>query len=315
MFRMHSAAMDHTPTSSDSSSLAVSTMPERIWLPIGVGLLVLFVPTLVRLFTVMWDSADVGHAPIILVLSLWLMHDRWNDMMRDSAGHIHSTLERIVGWVLLAGGLLCYLVGRAVNIIPMEMGSFIILAGALLLVVRGTKALKRLWFPLFFMLFMIPLPGPLVSMLTLPMKMAVSAATEWLLYALDFPISRTGVILQIGPYQLLVADACAGLQTLLTLEALGMFYMNLMRHNSPFRNIMLGILIVPISFAANVIRVCTLVLVTFYLGDEAGQGFLHGFAGMVLFVSALLLILSIDNLLQKIVKWHAARLPAGEVPS
>ena len=60
----------------------------------------------------------------------------------------------------------------------------------------------------------------------------------------------------------------------------------------------LAILIVPISFTANVIRVMSLSLITYHFGDEAGQGFLHGFAGMVLFLSALLLIIGFDTLLQ-----------------
>ena len=67
---------------------------------------------------------------------------------------------------------------------------------------------------------------------------------------------------------------------------MGLFYMNLVRHTSVFRNMTLAILIIPISFTANVIRVIVLTLITFYFGDAAGQGFMHGFAGMVLFVSA-----------------------------
>jgi exosortase len=137
--------------------------------------------------------------------------------------------------------------------------------------------------------------------------MAVSWATEHLLFAAGYPISRSGVILQIGQYQLLVADACAGLQTLLTLEALGLFYLNLMRHPSAFRNIGLALFIIPISFSANVIRVMTLTLITYYFGDAAGQGFLHGFAGMVLFITALVLILSVDSSLQ----WYLRRREAG----
>jgi exosortase/archaeosortase family protein len=57
-------------------------------------------------------------------------------------------------------------------------------------------------------------------------------------------------------------------------------------------------LIVPISFTANCIRVIFLALLTYHFGDEVGQGFLHGFAGIVLFVVALLLIISIDSLLR-----------------
>ena len=294
-----------------AGSMAGSSRPEGIWLPIGIGMLILYVPTLYSLFTVIWSSAEVGHTPIILALALWLRVDRWSAMMQVSSERPGNGIDRAIGWFVLAVGLLSYLVGRSVNIVPLEMGSFIVVTAALLLIVRGRAALQLQWFPLFFLLFMIPLPGPLVSMLTLPMKMAVSSTTETILYALNFPISRSGVILQIGPYQLLVADACAGLQTLLTLEALGMFYMNLMRHNSAFRNITLGILIVPISFLANVIRVCALTLLTYYLGDEAGQGFLHGFAGIVLFLTALVLILGIDTLLQRLVKVRD-RVPTGE---
>ena len=106
---------------------------------------------------------------------------------------------------------------------------------------------------------------------------------------------------------LLVADACAGLHTLLTLEALGLLYLNLVRRDSLFRNVGLAILIVPISFTANVIRVMALSLITYHFGDAAGQGFLHGFAGMVLFLSALLLIISVDTLLQNIERFRARR--------
>jgi exosortase/archaeosortase family protein len=115
----------------------------------------------------------------------------------------------------------------------------------------------------------------------MPMKMAVSYAAENILFAVGYPIARTGVVLQIGQYQLLVADACAGLHTLFTLEALGLLYLNIVRHESLFRNVALAILIVPISFTANVIRVMTLTLITYHLGDAAGQGFLHGFAGFL----------------------------------
>lgn len=47
-----------------------------------------------------------------------------------------------------------------------------------------------------------------------------------------------------------------------------------------------------------IIRVIVLTLITYHFGDEAGQGFLHGFAGMVLFISALILIIGVDSMLR-----------------
>lgn len=267
-----------------------------------LGAAALYVPTLYDLSGGLWASEEQAHGPIILVLALWLLYRLWPDMMAKSGGKPSP----VAGWVVFVVGLLLYITGRSQEIMAFEMGSFIWVLAGVLLVKHGASALKVVWFPLFFLLFMIPLPGTIVIVLTMPMKMAVSYVTENILFWAGYPIARNGVILQIGQYQLLVADACAGLQTLLTLESLGLFYLNVVRHTSVFRNVVLAILIVPISFAANVIRVIALTLITYYFGDEAGQGFLHGFAGMILFLSALMLILAADTLLQLMVKKRAA---------
>jgi exosortase B len=278
-----------------------ATMPE--WWPILLGMMVMYLPTFYDLFTGLWATEEQMHGPVIFALSIWLAHRLWPRMVEKSAGKTAS----IAGWTVFVMALLFYIIGRSQQIILFEMSSLILVLASILLIKRGSIALKVMWFPLFFMLFMIPLPATVVIVFTMPMKMAVSYVTEHVLYWANYPIARNGVILQIGQYQLLVADACAGLQTLLTLESLGLFYLNVVRHTSVFRNVTLAILIVPISFTANVIRVITLTLITYYFGDAAGQGFLHGFAGMVLFLSALFLILSVDSLLQYIVKLRSAK--------
>lgn len=272
-----------------------SAWPE--WWPVWLGLALLFLPTFADLFTGAWIGEEQGHGPMIFALALWLIYRKWHEVAQLPPASSSA------GWAVLAVGLALYLLGRSQHILMFEIGAILVVLAAVVLVKRGSRALRILWFPFFFMLFMVPLPSELVAALTMPMKMAVSWATEHLLFAAGYPIGRSGVVLQIGQYQLLVADACAGLQTLLTLEALGLFYLNLMRHPSAIRNVGLALLIIPISFCANVVRVIVLTLVTYYLGDAAGQGFLHGFAGMVLFVTALALILAVDSSLQ----WAARR--------
>lgn len=264
------------------------------YLPIMVGLALLYLPSLHDLFTGIWAEDEQFHGPIVLVISLWLLQRNWAKMEAASQGEQTSAW----GWPLVVIALLLYALGRSQAIGIFEVGSVIWLLAGLLLLLRGGRALKAQWFALFFMLFMVPLPAQVVDLVTMPMKMAVSYVAENVLYLAGYPIGRNGVVLQIGQYMLLVADACAGLHTLLTLEALGLLYLNLVRRDSLFRNITLAVLIVPISFTANVIRVMALSLITYHFGNEAGQGFLHGFAGMVLFLSALLLIISTDTLLQ-----------------
>lgn len=271
------------------------------WLPIIAGLIVLYLPTLIGLFNGIWSTDEQAHGPIVLSIACWLAWRKWPAMWEASWNARRSAL----GWPVLIVSLLFYAVGRSQDILLLETGSVIGVLAAILLLTRGPRALKAQWFPLFFMLFMIPLPGALVDALTMPMKMAVSYVAEYILYGVGYPIARTGVILQIGQYKLLVADACAGLHTLFTLEALGLLYLNVVQRDSLFRNVTLACLIVPISFTANVIRVMVLTLITYHLGDEAGQGFLHGFAGMVLFLTALLLIMGVDRIIHAIERWRS----------
>ena len=266
------------------------------WLITIAGLASLYTPSFWDLFHGLWAGDQQGHGPIVLGIALWMLWKKHGELMA-----LPRQPRTGAGWALLAFGLLLYLVGRSQNILIFEVGSIVPMTASVLMLLSGTAALRLMWFPLFFMVFMVPLPGLFVDALTQPMKMAVSYMAEWVLYHLGYPISRSGVILQIGQYQLLVADACAGLNTLFTLEALGLLYLNLVRYQSALRNVLLAILIVPISFAANVIRVMVLTLITYHFGDEAGQGFLHGFAGMVLFLAALTLIIATDGVLRMLV--------------
>ncbi len=273
------------------------------WFLIALGLAALYVPTVTFLMRGIWSSDQYAHGPIVLGIACWLAYRKWPEMWATGS----DNPPRVIGWFVFTLGILFYILGRLQHIDLIELGSAIWVLSGILLVTRGGAALKKQWFALFFMFFMLPLPGPIVDTLTMPMKTAVSYVAEYVLFTAGYPIARTGVILQIGQYKLLVADACAGLHTLFTLEALGLLYLNIVRHESFFRNLALATLIVPISFTANVIRVMVLTLITYHFGDEAGQGFLHGFAGMVLFLSALLIIMGVDSLLQLLHRRWAAR--------
>lgn len=280
-----------------------ATSPRQLltWLPIIFGLTILYVPSLIDLLRGIWSSDEQKHGPIVLSIACWLAYRNWPEMWRAGEGRQTSA----IGWPVVVFGLLLYAIGRSQDILIFEVGSVIWLLAGIVLLTRGAAALKVQWFALFFMLFMIPLPGTIVDTVTMPMKIAVSSVADQLLYWMGYPIARSGVILEIGQYKLLVADVCAGLHTLFSLEAMGLLYLNIVRHDSLFRNVTLAIFIVPISFTANVFRVMVLTLITYHFGDEAGQGFLHGFAGMVLFLSALLLIMGVDSLLQYVDKhWH-----------
>ncbi len=268
--------------------------PLLAWLLLGWVLL--FGRSYWDLFHGLWTSDEQGHGPMILAVGLWLLARRLLSL-REAQG---------TAWGLppLALGLAAYLLGRSQSIWTLEIGAQPLVLAGLVLLFLGWRGLRLAAFPLFFLLFMIPWPGDWTAALTTPLKIAVSGVASQLLYWAGYPVGQSGVVLTVGPYQLMVADACAGLNSLFTLEALGLLYMNVMQHTAVWRNTALALLVVPISFAANVLRVLVLVLVTYHFGDAAGQGFIHGFAGLLLMLAALLLIMAVDGLLGRLARWR-----------
>ena len=296
-----------TPVSSASAAPAAQTSPSRAELiALGVALLAMYVPTYVYLDLHIWSKEGQGHGPVMLALTIWLFYKRLPELAAlpaRSAGWL--------AWPLLLISIPLYVLGRSQEFPEFETASQLTLISALILAYRGTAGWKVVWFPIFFMLFLVPLPNIVVQIITAPLKAAVSAVAESALYAAGYPIGRSGVTLTIGPYNLMVADACAGLNSIFALEAIGVFYLSIMEYTSRLRNVLIALLILPISFVSNVIRVIVLVLVTYYFGDEVGQGFVHSFAGIFLFMIATLFTIGTDTFLGWILSArHNERVPA-----
>lgn len=267
------------------------------YIAVLLSLLVLYVPVFHDLFVTVWNSDTQSHGPIVLGIGLWFFYFKTSQILDKPQTFKPAPL---LGWTMIILGAGLYLIGYSQSVYIISILSLVFILCGLICIVFGAHIALKYWFALFFFIFLIPWPASVIDTLTQPMKIAVSFAADHLLYALDYPIARSGVILQIGQYKLLVADACAGLNSLFTLEAIGLLYINVINHQAFWRNVLLAVLIVPISFTSNVLRVCTLALITFHMGDEAGQGFLHNFSGMILFLTALILIIVIDSLIQKI---------------
>jgi exosortase B len=268
---------------------------SRLWLAVVVGLAAMYVPSYLELARGLWTEEAYAHGPLILMVVAWLF---WRD--RGLFLETGTRSAPVAGGLMLALGLLLYVVGRSQGIALFEVASHIPVFAGISLVLLGWSSLRRTWFALFFLVFLIPLPGFIIEAVTSPLKNAVSHTVEAVLYWWDYPIARNGVVLSIGQYQLLVADACSGLNSLYSLGALGCLYAYLTGHGDRLRSAALLAGIVPIAMFANIVRVLILVLITFHLGDEAGQSFLHGFAGMLLFVTALLLLFGLDALLRRV---------------
>lgn len=268
--------------------------PWLEWLPVLCGLLALYVPTLLMLAADHWPQDDEAHQPIILAVVLWLLWTNRAALLEPPEP------AKATGSALIVFALLVYVFGRSQSVGSLEAGSLVPLLAGVVLCMRGWQSLSKLWFPIVFAVFYVPLPGVFVDWITGPLRQQVSALAEITLYTVGYPVARNGVVLTIGPYQLLVADACAGLNSMFSLSALGTLYLFVVKRPSLLHNAIMLAAVIPTAFFANFVRVMALMLITYHFGDEAGQGFLHGATGMLLFVVALLSLMLLDTVLSKV---------------
>lgn len=265
--------------------------PRSSVLFLAIGLLSMAIPTILSLAADDWSRDRGVHGPIVLATGIWLIWRRWGEIVtRATPG------SPLLAFAILLGALLLYAFSRAFDFLSIEVLALMLAILAIAYSLVGRRVLQSLWFPIFYLMFLVPMPGWFIDQITAPLKEFVSYSAESLLSWAGYAIVRQGVVLYVDQYQLLVKDACAGLNSLFSLTAISLFYIYL-RHNASWQYALFLVLwIIPIAIFANLVRVIALVLITHYLGEAAAQGFLHNSAGMLMFVIALLSIFALDSL-------------------
>lgn len=264
-------------------------------LALVAGIVVFAAPTFLYMARESWNSEQGGHGPIVLMTGLWLAYRLWP---RAAAVAKAPPLHRVIA--LFCIFIPAYVVSRLTQIIEVE--GYLAYACILtaLYSILGGAGMRRMWFPLFYLAFMFPPPDTLVFTLTMPLKMALSQLAIALLRWFGLPIGGEGVTIFVGQYSLLVAAACSGLNSIIALAAISLFYIYV-RHEAEWRYaVLLALLTVPVAMIANFVRVLCLILLTYYAGEAAAQGFLHNFAGLLMFSVAVISIFAIDVALKKI---------------
>lgn len=278
-----------------ASTEAAGSRRSASWIYLGAmaaSFVIAYLPTYITLANGPWQSEQEGHGPLIMLAAAWLA---W-----QKRGKAAETLLRpapIAGWIILIASLLLMAVTRSQNVLMVEVATQIpVLLGCLLLI--GGWPLARVFaFPLVFLIFAVPPPGWLMDAFTVPLKAWISDLVSNFLYALNYPVAQNGVMIMIGSYQLMVKDACSGMNSIFALSAIGIFYVHEFVRNNWWRAGVLILSIIPITIMANFFRVLVLVLGAYYMGVDEIEGLFHDMTGIALFIFALALFFLLDGLL------------------
>jgi len=285
------ASAQTKPMAHSLSGISASTFASFAILAVGIALFA--VPTMIFVVQEYWSSESGAHGPIVLFTGIWLLWRQWPQAIK-----VREVPQGFEVWAALAVFVVLQVIARITQIVELEG---FLMYGALITVLYafvGGEVLKKLWFPLFYIAFIFPPPETIVAAVTVPMKMWLSVAAIRFLDLFGYPIGGEGVRIYIGQYELLVAAACAGINSIISLSAISLFYIYV-RHQAEWRYAaFLVLFIVPIALLANFVRVLILILLTYYAGEAAAQGFLHNFAGIVMFAVAIASVFGLDSVLK-----------------
>jgi len=277
---------------------AIAGAPQRVpalpaAAPILVGWLALYGPTYLGLAEGLWRNPGHQHEPLAgLVAAVGLVR------LRGALADLPAPSRPLTGLAVLGLGLALALAGiGSANPTATMLSQLPLLAG-LILILCGTRGLALAWFPVAYLIFTVPMPGIVLDALTGELRVWVSAWAEAILGAAGLPVARQGVVILVGPYRLLVADACSGLHSIISLAALGTLYLHLA---GPWRPTQLAIMvasIAPIAALANLLRVLLVLLCTYTFGEAAGRT-VHDLGGVAIFIVALVALIGLDALMPR----------------
>lgn len=266
---------------------------------LGLAWLVLFAPVYAEFAQGVWRREENGHIPFLMAICVGTAWARLRYGVMQQA----TMREFAFGLAALGLGLGLYAVGRIGEADLVLSASQPAIALAIVLCAFGIDGVRRLWFPLLLSLYLIIWPGWAVDAATAPLKQFVSGSVSELLFAFGMPVAHSGAVISAGSYELLVVDACAGLNSMIALTAVGAVYLYIVRRRSVLTNIAVIASLLPIAIFANLIRVAILVLITYFAGYDAGQSFLHEGAGVLMFAIALVSVFAVDGLASRL--WEA----------
>lgn len=270
----------------------------------ALGWLALYSPIYADFAAGAWRRDENAHALILMAIAAGAAGVR---LATEPFALTRKRTEIAAGLILSFAGVAAAVVGKTTEAELMSSASQAAIALGSALALFGLAGVRRLAFPIAMTLYLIVWPGWMLDALTGPLKIAVSQAVATLLYAAGLPVAHAGAVIAAGPYQLLVADACAGLNSLIALTAVGAVYLHMMKHRDWRVNAAVLLSLIPIAILANICRVMLLVLITYFLGFDAGQGFLHDGAGLLMFAVALGLVFAVDGLAAFLVRRSARR--------
>lgn len=240
-----------------------------------------------------WTREEYSHGIIIPFFVLYLLWSNRNKIATASSYPTYSGLA-----VLFIGIMLFWIGELGGELFSMYLSLWFVIIG-LVYTHFGWKKFKAMAFPLFFLLTTFPIPALINNKINFQLRLLSSNIGIKILHLFGVPAYREGNIIELSFTKLQVVDACSGLKYTLSLMILSLVLAYLSKRNL-WKRIIIFLSAFPLAILFNSLRIAVTAIIFKFYGQEAAEGFFHGFTGWIVFGLAFLFLLFIMMILNKI---------------
>ncbi|HHJ14076.1 MAG TPA: VPLPA-CTERM-specific exosortase XrtD [Gammaproteobacteria bacterium] len=253
---------------------------------IAAGLLLfgIFQDSVIRLVDRWSGSEEYGYGFLIPFISAFLIWQKKDELeLIDFKG-------AWAGWLLVVAGLGLYFIGQLATLYIIMQYSLVLTIAGLVWALVGWNGIKRIWVPLLFLVFMIPLPNFLYRGLSAALQLVSSELGVMVIRAFGISVYLEGNVIDLGTYKLQVVEACSGLRYLFPLMSLS-FMVAYFYREALWKKAVVFLSSIPITVLMNSFRIGMIGVLVEYGGPEQAEGFLHDFEGWVVFMACIMILL------------------------
>jgi exosortase D (VPLPA-CTERM-specific) len=298
-----------TPGEGNSASLQARTPSPRLLGAAAGALLVvvLFSDAIANLWSRWGQQQELSHSYMIPLVSLWLIYSSW-DRVKASVG-----APSLVGVGILGVAFASFLLGRVTSIYLFQHIGLVIAIAGLVASAGGVSLLRVAAAPIGFLFFAVPPPYWVITVLSWKFQAMSSFLGVKMIEAMNIPVYLSGNIIDLGDYQLQVAEACSGLRYLFPFLSLGVIAAY-MYNGALWRKAVIVLSTIPITILMNSVRIAFTGYMVQAYGSEQAEGALHFFEGWVVFLLCLAALFGIVMLLGRFSKPRVSPLEALATP-
>jgi exosortase len=242
-----------------------------------------FYPVYPDLWNTWMNHSNNSHGILVPVISLYFIWDRRSELRKCVISSSNW------GLLVLVCSLVFYLLALVGGIAFISRMMLVFSLVGTVLYLFGGKHLKILAFPLFFLVFMVPVPVSVIGLVSLPLQAFATKVSAGIIQTCSIPVLREGNMLYFVQTQLEVAEACSGIRSIVAITMLSTVFVYLSKGRL-LQKIIILCSAIPVALLANILRVSGTGILAHFYGDQVARGFLHEFSGLAVFIFGMLIL-------------------------